>query len=102
MQKLFLIRKAVEGEILTAVEVIPKSESQQSIWEKYKKDVKYQWYVIDILPLLLFRLLVFLSCLPMFGVHEFPFNGIVTIIYLELHRLLIPFFYNAHAHTKCI
>ena len=96
VQKLFLIRKAVEGEILTAVEVIPKSDSQQSIWEKYKKYVKY------ILLLLLFRLLVFLSCLPMFGVHEIPSNGHVTIIYLELHRLLIPFFYNAHAHTKCI
>jgi len=87
----------VEGEILTAMEVIPKSESQQSIWEKYKKDVKYQWYVIDILLLLLFRLLVFFSCLPMLGVHEFPSNGHVTIICLELHRLLIPLFYNTHA-----
>jgi len=102
VQKIVLTRKAVEGEIVTAVEVIPKSESQQSIWEKYKKDVKYQWYVIDILLLLLFRLLVFLSCLPMLGVHEFPSNGHVTIICLELHRLLIPFFYNAHAHTKCV
>ena len=80
MQKLVLTREAVEGEILIAVEVIPKSESQQSIQEKYKKHVKYQWYVIDILLLLLFRLLVFLSCLPMFGVHEFPSNGQVTII----------------------
>ena len=92
----------MEGEILTVVEVIPKSESQEIIWEKYKKDVKYQWYVIDILLLLLFRLLLFLSCLPMLGVHEFPSNGHVTIIYLELHKLLIHLFYNAHAHTKCV
>ena len=53
MQNLVLTRKEVEGEILTAMEIIPKSESQQSIWEKYKKDVKYQWYAIDILLLLL-------------------------------------------------
>ena len=94
MQKLVLTGKAVEGEILTAEEVIPKSESQQSIWEKYKKDVKYQWYVVDILLLLLFRLLVFLSCLPMFGVHEFPFNGEASNdhLTLELHRLLVPLF----------
>ncbi|KAH9288233.1 hypothetical protein KI387_032350, partial [Taxus chinensis] len=43
VQKLVLTGKAVEGEILTAVEVIPKGESQQRIWEKYKKEVKYQW-----------------------------------------------------------
>lgn len=43
VQKLVLTGKAVEGEILTAVEVIPKSESQQIIWDKYKKDVKHQW-----------------------------------------------------------
>ena len=102
MPNLVLTGKAVEGEILTVVEVIPKSESQQSIWEKYKKDVKYQWYVIDILLLLLFRLLVFLSCLPMFGVHEFPSNEHVTTICLELHILLIPLFYNAYAHTKSV
>lgn len=43
VQKLVLTGKAVEGEILTAVEVIPKSESQQIIWEKYRKDVRHQW-----------------------------------------------------------
>eukprot|EP01018_Ginkgo_biloba_P031074 Gb_01915 [translate_table: standard] len=43
VQKLVLTGKAVEGEILTAVEVLPKSESQQCIWDKYKKDIKYQW-----------------------------------------------------------
>lgn len=35
--------KAIEGGVLTAVEVIPKSAIQQSVWRKYKKDIKYQW-----------------------------------------------------------
>uniref|UniRef100_A0A803N0W9 Uncharacterized protein n=1 Tax=Chenopodium quinoa TaxID=63459 RepID=A0A803N0W9_CHEQI len=39
-----LTGKAMEGELLTSVEVIPNSESQQIVWSKYKKDVKYQWY----------------------------------------------------------
>lgn len=39
-----LTGKAMEGEMLTAVEVIPNSESQQKVWSKYKKDVKYHWY----------------------------------------------------------
>lgn len=43
VQNLVLTGKAVEGETLTAMEVRPKSEKQQHIWAKYKKDVKYQW-----------------------------------------------------------
>lgn len=43
---LALTGKAVEGEILTAVEVMPKSESQHKVWTKYKKDVRYQWYIV--------------------------------------------------------
>lgn len=43
LQKLVLTGKAVEGEVLTALEVMPKSEKQQHVWEKYKNDVKYQW-----------------------------------------------------------
>ncbi|KAK9696993.1 hypothetical protein RND81_08G008800 [Saponaria officinalis] len=39
-----LTGKAIEGEILTAVAIIPKSECQQVVWSKYKKDVQYQWY----------------------------------------------------------
>ncbi|KAA8519385.1 hypothetical protein F0562_013641 [Nyssa sinensis] len=39
-----LTGKAVEGDVLTAVEVIPKSETQQHVWGKYKKDVRYQWF----------------------------------------------------------
>ncbi|GAB4829402.1 187-kDa microtubule-associated protein air9 [Ancistrocladus abbreviatus] len=39
-----LTGKAIEGDVLTAVEVIPKSKSQQHVWEKYKRDVRYQWY----------------------------------------------------------
>lgn len=44
MELLALTGKAVEGEVLTAVEIIPKSETQQRVWSKYKKDVRYQWY----------------------------------------------------------
>ncbi|OIV97294.1 hypothetical protein TanjilG_07046 [Lupinus angustifolius] len=39
-----LTGKAVEGDVLTAVEVIPNSETQQHVWSKYKKDIKYQWF----------------------------------------------------------
>ncbi|KAG6695757.1 hypothetical protein I3842_09G113900 [Carya illinoinensis] len=44
IEVLALTGKAVEGDILTAVEVIPKSETQQCVWSKYKKDVKYRWF----------------------------------------------------------
>ncbi|KAE7996085.1 hypothetical protein FH972_000834 [Carpinus fangiana] len=44
VEMLALTGKAVEGDVLTAVEVIPKSETQQRVWSKYKKDVKYQWF----------------------------------------------------------
>ncbi|KNA25666.1 hypothetical protein SOVF_002920 [Spinacia oleracea] len=44
IEMLALTGKAMEGEVLTAVEVIPNSESQQIVWCKYKQDVKYQWY----------------------------------------------------------
>ncbi|KAJ4976364.1 hypothetical protein NE237_001470 [Protea cynaroides] len=44
IEMLALTGKAAEGEILTAIEVIPKSDKQQLVWEKYKKDVKYQWF----------------------------------------------------------
>ncbi|KAJ6813130.1 187-kDa microtubule-associated protein AIR9 [Iris pallida] len=36
--------KEAEGETLTAVGIIPESETQQHIWENYKKEVKYQWF----------------------------------------------------------
>jgi len=38
-----LTGKAIEGDVLTAVEVIPKSETQRNVWSKYRKEVKYQW-----------------------------------------------------------
>ncbi|GFP95964.1 187-kda microtubule-associated protein air9 [Phtheirospermum japonicum] len=41
---LALTGKAVERELLTAVEVIPNSENQHLVWGKYKKEVKYQWF----------------------------------------------------------
>ncbi|XP_022748727.1 187-kDa microtubule-associated protein AIR9-like isoform X2 [Durio zibethinus] len=44
VEMLALTGKAIEGDILTAVEVIPKSEIQQCVWSKYKKDVRYQWF----------------------------------------------------------
>lgn len=44
IEMLALTGKAVEGDVLTALEVIPMSEIQQHIWAKYKKDVRYQWF----------------------------------------------------------
>ncbi|XP_028090834.1 187-kDa microtubule-associated protein AIR9 [Camellia sinensis] len=44
IEMLALTGKAVEGDVLTAVEVIPKSEIQQHVWGKYKNDVRYQWF----------------------------------------------------------
>jgi hypothetical protein len=41
---LALSGKAIEGDILTAVEVIPKSASQNHVWSNYKKDIRYQWF----------------------------------------------------------
>ena len=43
MEMLALTGNTVEGDILTAVEVIPNSETQH-VWSKYKKDIRYQWY----------------------------------------------------------
>ncbi|KAL9252679.1 187-kDa microtubule-associated protein AIR9-like protein [Drosera capensis] len=40
-----LTGKAIEGNVLKAVEVIPSSERQQHVWNKYKKEVRYRWYV---------------------------------------------------------
>ncbi|VVB02098.1 unnamed protein product [Arabis nemorensis] len=36
--------KAVQGDILTAVQVIPKTEIQQLVWSKYKEAIQYQWF----------------------------------------------------------
>ncbi|KAI8001985.1 187-kDa microtubule-associated protein AIR9 [Camellia lanceoleosa] len=44
IEMLALTGKAVEGDVLTAVEVIPKSKIQQHVWGKYKNDVRYQWF----------------------------------------------------------
>ncbi|XP_024018937.1 187-kDa microtubule-associated protein AIR9 isoform X2 [Morus notabilis] len=44
VEVLALTGKPIEGDVLTAVEVIPKSETEQSLWNKYKKDVRYQWF----------------------------------------------------------
>nr|KYP31600.1 hypothetical protein KK1_047988 [Cajanus cajan] len=43
VEMLALTGKAVEGDVLTAVEVIPNSETQH-VWSKYKKDIRYQWF----------------------------------------------------------
>ncbi|CAH9134676.1 unnamed protein product [Cuscuta epithymum] len=45
IEKLVLSGKNIEGDVLTAIEVIPQSESQEDVWGKYKKDVRYQWFV---------------------------------------------------------
>ncbi|CAH8264737.1 unnamed protein product [Arabidopsis lyrata] len=36
--------KAVQGDVLTAVQVIPKTEIQQLVWSKYKGETQYQWF----------------------------------------------------------
>lgn len=48
--------KAVQGDVLTAVQVIPKTEIQQLVWSKYKGAVEYQWYIASqFLELLYFQ-----------------------------------------------
>eukprot|EP00249_Psilotum_nudum_P024971 c29337_g1_i1 orf=404-6085(-) len=42
-EKLILNGKAIEGEMLTALEVLPTSDEHLRVWEKFKRDVKYQW-----------------------------------------------------------
>lgn len=42
-QKLLLSGKAAESEVLTSTGVIFENEADQAIWQKYKKDTKYQW-----------------------------------------------------------
>lgn len=44
IEMLALTGKAVEREVLTALEVIPKTDTQQLVWGKYKKEVRYQWF----------------------------------------------------------
>ncbi|MED6159882.1 187-kDa microtubule-associated protein air9 [Stylosanthes scabra] len=44
VEMLALTGKAIEGDVLTAVEVIPNSEAQQHVWSKYKKEIRYQWF----------------------------------------------------------
>ncbi|PIA41703.1 hypothetical protein AQUCO_02200255v1 [Aquilegia coerulea] len=44
VEMLTLTGKAIEGEKVSAVEVIPESDIQQRVWQKYKKEVKYQWF----------------------------------------------------------
>lgn len=41
--------KAVQGDVLTAVQVIPKTEIQQLVWSKYKGAIEYQWYIASLL-----------------------------------------------------
>lgn len=43
IQMLILTGKAIERETITAVEVIPDTESQHRVWEKYKNGITYQW-----------------------------------------------------------
>jgi hypothetical protein len=45
IESLSLKGKAIEGDMLTAVEVVPDNEYQRNIWNKYKREITYQWYV---------------------------------------------------------
>ncbi|XP_026383847.1 187-kDa microtubule-associated protein AIR9-like isoform X1 [Papaver somniferum] len=44
IQMLSLTGKAVEGEKLTAVEIIPETDIQKHVWDKYKKAITYEWF----------------------------------------------------------
>lgn len=44
LEMLALTGKAIEGDVLTVVEVIPESLTQQLVWHKYKQNVRYQWF----------------------------------------------------------
>ncbi|KAK1325252.1 hypothetical protein QJS10_CPA01g00539 [Acorus calamus] len=44
IEMLSLNGKATEGEILTAVQIIPNNSVQENVWNKYKKEIRYQWY----------------------------------------------------------
>nr|XP_043619051.1 187-kDa microtubule-associated protein AIR9 [Erigeron canadensis] len=45
IEMLAVTGKAIEREVLTVIEVIPESDAQQNVWQKYKKHVRYQWYM---------------------------------------------------------
>lgn len=58
--KLLISGKASESEVLSSTGVMFENEADQMIWQKYKKDVKYQWlrssgpgleHAFEILPL---------------------------------------------------
>ncbi|KAE8672613.1 CDPK-related protein kinase [Hibiscus syriacus] len=48
VEMLALIRKEIEGDVLNVVEVIPKVETQQWVWGKYKKNVGYKFGSIKV------------------------------------------------------
>ncbi|XP_078436682.1 outer arm dynein light chain 1 protein isoform X2 [Wolffia australiana] len=47
IEKLSISGRAVEGETLTAVIIIPETACQQNIWTNYKKEVTYQWFFVE-------------------------------------------------------
>ncbi|MQL72308.1 hypothetical protein Taro_004651, partial [Colocasia esculenta] len=47
IEKLCFAGKEIEGDILTAMEIIPNTEAQQNVWSKYKKEVKFYSTEID-------------------------------------------------------
>uniref|UniRef100_A0A2P2LXL6 187-kDa microtubule-associated protein AIR9 n=1 Tax=Rhizophora mucronata TaxID=61149 RepID=A0A2P2LXL6_RHIMU len=48
VEMLALTGKAIEGDVLTAIEVIPESETQQIVWSKYKNNVRFQWFLSSV------------------------------------------------------
>ncbi|GJX44466.1 mitochondrial carrier domain-containing protein [Tanacetum coccineum] len=48
---LALIGKQLEGEVLTAIEVIPKTDAHQNIWQKYKKHVNSEADLVDVVTI---------------------------------------------------
>ncbi|GBG92980.1 hypothetical protein CBR_g58028 [Chara braunii] len=48
IEKLIIAGTSMEGELLTALESTSGTEMEHRIWERYKKDIKYQWYRSDV------------------------------------------------------
>ena len=84
----------MEGDVLTASEVIPNCERQKHVWEHFKKEVKYQWLLFEILNLFLFQL-GYMKTHIMFCI----ITGSVRLILVMLN-LLNHLLHRGVAHTK--
>ena len=94
VEKLVLNGKFVEGDVLTASEVIPNCERQKHVWEHFKKEVKYQWLLFEILNPFLFPL-GYMRAHIMFCIITGPVRLILVMLTCLNH-----FLHSGAAHTK--